>query len=198
MREILFRGKRIDTDEWVYGNLICSKNYAIGSQQFPLERPTVVDPETVGQYTGLKDINGNRIFEGDVIRGTFHGYEETAIVSWRGTEFVFPIWDMKRYEVIGTSYDSPTRINTSKAKMIRFLLNGCDISFFAEAPADITLEQLLKQTDRIVHDRCACGIRSLREDEIDLELDLSITYGDVKKMNDYVCCRIEPLSDNGG
>ena len=41
---------------------------------------------------------------------------------------------------------------------IKFVLNGCDISFIAEAPRDITLEQLIKQTDRIKPDWCACGI----------------------------------------
>ena len=49
MRDILFRGKRLDNGEWVYG-FYC------------------VDPSTVGQYTGLKDKNGKRIFEGDIIR----------------------------------------------------------------------------------------------------------------------------------
>lgn len=68
MREILFRGKRNDNGEWEYGNLICSKNYAIGSQKFPLQKPVVVDSATVGQYTGLTDKNGNRIFEGDIIK----------------------------------------------------------------------------------------------------------------------------------
>ena len=50
-----------------------------------------------------------------------------------------------------------------KAKKIKFLLNGCDIDFIAEAPEDITLRQLLKQCDRIVPDWCACGIHSLDE-----------------------------------
>lgn len=44
---------------------------------------------------------------------------------------------------------------------IKFLFNGCDINFVAEAPADITLEQLLKQCDKIIPDYCACGICSL-------------------------------------
>lgn len=44
---------------------------------------------------------------------------------------------------------------------IKFVLNGCDILFIAEAPKDITLEQLLKQCDKIKPDWCACGICSL-------------------------------------
>ena len=46
------------------------------------------------------------------------------------------------------------------AKTIQFVLNGCDISLTAEAPADMTLEQLLTQADRIIPDWCACGICS--------------------------------------
>lgn len=44
---------------------------------------------------------------------------------------------------------------------MRFVLDGCDISFVAEAPSDITLEQLLKQCDKIKPDWCACGICSI-------------------------------------
>ena len=43
---------------------------------------------------------------------------------------------------------------------IKFVLDGCDISFLAEAPRDITLEQLLKQADKIKPMWCACGICS--------------------------------------
>ena len=44
---------------------------------------------------------------------------------------------------------------------IKFILNGCDISFIAEAPEDITLKQLLRQCDKIKPDWCACGICSV-------------------------------------
>lgn len=76
-------------------------------------------------------------------------------------------------------------------KRIRFLLNGCDIDFVATAPADITLKQLLKQCDRIEPEWCACGIRSLKNDEKYLETEIIIDYDDIKKTNNNVACSIK-------
>lgn len=76
---------------------------------------------------------------------------------------------------------------------MKFILNGCDISFIAEAPEDITLKQLLKQCDKIKPDYCACGICSYEQkfgEDFDLETDIIIGYDSIRKTNEYVCCTI--------
>lgn len=75
---------------------------------------------------------------------------------------------------------------------MKFVLNGCDISFIAEAPEDITLKQLLRQCDRIVPDWCACGICTLEVAKFsqNIEPEILIDYNDVRKANENVDCRI--------
>lgn len=74
-------------------------------------------------------------------------------------------------------------------EMIKFILNGCDISFEVIAPKDITLEQLLKQCDRIKPDWCACGICS---DDYNAEPEIVFDYDDVRISGDNVSCTILP------
>lgn len=83
-------------------------------------------------------------------------------------------------------------VEKGSGKSIRFLLNGCDIYFRAEAPEDITLKQLLEQCDKIKPNWCACGICSYKADGIDenKEPEIIIGYDSIKKANDEVECTI--------
>lgn len=77
-----------------------------------------------------------------------------------------------------------------KNKII-FMLDGCDISFVAEAPEDITLKQLLKQCNKIKPNWCACGINNRdMEDCTEEDVEILIDYDSVKKTNEDVSCYI--------
>jgi len=77
---------------------------------------------------------------------------------------------------------------------IKFVLNGCDISFIAEAPEDITLKELLTQTDKIRPDWCACGIRSVGPKDYE-ETEVFITKNSIKLANDNVSATIMENGD---
>ena len=75
---------------------------------------------------------------------------------------------------------------------MKFVLNGCDISFIAEAPEDITLKQLIEQTDKIKPHWCACGICSLKYAKMkeDIPVEIIIDYNSIKKTDECVSCDI--------
>lgn len=121
MREILFRGKRVDNDDWYYGYLIQPNiigNVIQGQLQYV---DMFVIPETVGQFTGLTDKNGKKIFEGDIVQQEITWREnqpQTWIVEYEYGGFIpFAedpeqtdfMWD-RPFEVIGNIHDNPELI----------------------------------------------------------------------------------------
>lgn len=77
-----------------------------------------------------------------------------------------------------------------------FILDGCDISFIAEAPDDMTVSQLVKQSARIVPDWRACGIRPAETWEIEEGPEIVFDYYDVRKTSVDVYCTIKEDIDD--
>lgn len=110
MREILFRGKLKCNGDWSYGNLIVKPNVIslITPDDTPLGRYGEIDPETVGQYTGLTDRNGKKIFEGDIIKTKRH--ENITEHTYNDRSFSLTCELCLELEVIGNIYDNPELI----------------------------------------------------------------------------------------
>ena len=137
MREIIFRGKRLDNGEWETGSLmkvtvaertyflIFGDGFAYDAESIKALAHGCVDPDTVGQYAGLRDKCGNRIFEGDIVKREFtlwHGETKKTretqfgVVVYSNKECGFRVekkcnlrkpWNGDTIEVIGNIHDNP-------------------------------------------------------------------------------------------
>lgn len=130
MREILFRGKRIDNDKWIEGSLVVAADryfiyVLVVNELVDFE----VDPETVGQYTGLEDKNGIKIFEGDIVEYEEPDFNEKmrASVRYGGFSGNYPAFDIGDHDfdcnglqlicverlakVLGNKFDNPKLLN---------------------------------------------------------------------------------------
>jgi uncharacterized phage protein (TIGR01671 family) len=148
MREILFRGKRIDNGEWVIGkNIICFKNSKTGEERFhimpsgsqisasedvdgnvfALLAPILhVTTSTIGQFTGLTDRNGKKIFEGDIVVVPLSGKPAKGIVEYFKTDICgfavitqpqysnYVLQKNYAYEVIGNIHDNPELLEVTE------------------------------------------------------------------------------------
>lgn len=136
MRKILFRGKRQDNGEWVEGffaqsgemtYILIDNDFAVGYVKMK-----EVVPETVGEYTGLTDKNGKKIFEGDIVQYQPE-YEPASLrsfVVYFADKYNYPAFDLAEHnyeanglqcaheeggcEVIGTIYDNPELLEVVK------------------------------------------------------------------------------------
>ena len=113
MRKTLFRGKRVDNGEWTEGYFFKTWNkvFLLWGMTCGCPNMEEVIPETVGQYTGLCDKNGKKIFEGDIVESP-NGTQ--GFIEWKNAECAFLVnigddWqtmDDCHYEVIGNIYDN--------------------------------------------------------------------------------------------
>ena len=113
IREIIFRGKRVDNGKWTEGYFFKSwdKVFLLWGMTGDCPNMEEVIPETVGQFTGLYDKNGKKIFEGDIVESP-NGTQ--GFIEWQNAECAFLVnigddWqtmDDCPYEVVGNIYDN--------------------------------------------------------------------------------------------
>lgn len=124
MREILFRGKTC-SGEWIYGLLARKSDKWYISNKAGMSLAYEVIPETIGQYTGLTDKNGTKIFEGDIVNFKTIAYTfKKCVVKYDEQYARFACIDFNKagspmdisfvYEIIGNIHDNPELLEGTK------------------------------------------------------------------------------------
>lgn len=136
MREILFRGKRVDNGEWVYGYYVkqvdafgaVHRIYHSASDPDDSNAVYEIDKKTVGQFTGLTDKNGKKIFEGDIVKfntetytsirdtiGVVGYYNSSYGIAYENNRHFLEFNNMSMYvrwyEIIGNIHDNQELLN---------------------------------------------------------------------------------------
>ena len=113
IREVIFRGKRTDNGEWVEGDLlhyesgemaICKGFSKYGYEATEIIGRQKVIPETVGQYTGLTDKNGMKIFEGDIL--TIENEGVYAAIKYNESNAAFYVEDEDHEDYLGEAWET--------------------------------------------------------------------------------------------
>lgn len=127
MREILFRGKDVVNGEWHYGYYVRRFDDCIIHSGLLPNDYVIVKPKTIGQYTGLTDKNGVKIFEGDIVmKRTYHKKKPCEVVfgvgcfhcGWGGGSSTADhpyLLNDKQIEVIGNIFDNPELLEVTNA-----------------------------------------------------------------------------------